>query len=438
MRTFYNILFNLGFLLGAPFYFFRLWRRGNWREGFGQRFGSYSSKVKQALTNRRIIWIHGVSVGEVNLAALLVHALEERLPAFKFVISTTTTTGMGELKRKVPASVEKVYYPIDLRPWVRRACAVLHPSVAILIEAELWPNFLWHARRRGFPVLLVNARISDRSFPRYRRFGFLFRDLFGSLAAVSTQSERDAQRLRQLGCRGDAVRAVGSLKFEPPAPSDQTLDVAKLLRYAGRRDGAPVLLAASTHEGEEALLGEIFLHLRARHPDLFLVLVPRHFERARAVGAQLDRRGVRFEYRSEIRYAGEPKPGASDCLLVNTTSELRHFFPHAEVVFIGKSLIGRGGQNPIEPAAAGRAIVVGPHMQNFPDIVPRFLEAEALIQVTNASGLERALDDLLADQRLRHQLGERARRVVDENRGALARTVEMIVATLDAEGVLDD
>lgn len=438
MRTIYNVLFNIGFLLGAPFYFFRLWRRGNWRDGFGQRFGKYSSKVKQALTNRRVLWIHAVSVGEVNLAALLVRALEERLPAFKFVISTTTTTGMGELKRKVPATVEKVYYPIDRRPWVRRACAVLHPSAAILVEAELWPNFLWHARRRGFPVMLVNARISDRSFPRYRRFGFLFRDLFGSLAAVSTQSERDAQRLRQLGCRGDAVRAVGSLKFEPPAPSDQVLDVAKLLRYAGRRDGAPVLLAASTHEGEEAVLAEIFLRLRMRHPDLFLVLVPRHFERARAVGSQLDRRDVRFQYRSEIRYSGEPKAGANDCLLVNSTGELRHFFPHASVVFIGKSLIGRGGQNPIEPAAEGRAIVFGPHMQNFADIVSRFVEAEAVIQVSDEAGLERALEDLLSHETQRTELGQRARRVVDENRGALARTVDMIVSTLDAEGVLDD
>ncbi len=437
MRTFYNLLFNLGFVLAAPFYFFRVWRRGNWRDGFGQRFGRYSSKVKQALTNRRVIWIHGVSVGEANLAALLQRALEERLPAFKFVLSTTTTTGMGELRRKVPATVEKVYYPIDRRPWVRRACAVLHPSAVILVEAELWPNFLWHARRRGFPVMLVNARISDRSFRRYRRFGFLFRDLFGSLACVSTQSERDAQRLRELGCRGAAVHAAGSLKFEPPAPSDQLLDVAKLLRHAGRREGAPVLLAASTHDGEETLIAEIFLRLRARHPGLFLVLVPRHFERSKSVGSQLDRRGVRFEYRSEVRYSVEPEPGANDCLLVNSTGELRHFFAHASVVFVGKSLIGRGGQNPIEPAAEGKAIVFGPHMQNFPDIVPRFLEADAAIQVSDARGLERALDDLLGDADRREVLGRNARRVVDANRGALERTVTRIVATLEAAGVLN-
>ncbi|MCC6231382.1 MAG: 3-deoxy-D-manno-octulosonic acid transferase, partial [Verrucomicrobiales bacterium] len=436
MRTIYNVIFNVGFLLGAPYYFFRLWRRGHWREGFGQRFGNYSAKIKQAITNRRVIWVHGVSVGEVNLANLLVQALEDRLPAFKFVISTTTTTGMGELRRKAPMSVEKVYYPIDRRPWVRRACNTLHPRAVVLVEAELWPNFLWHIKRRGVPVMLVNARISDRSFRRYRRFGFLFRNFFRQFAAVTTQSERDAQRLRELGCAPRAVHAVGSLKFEPPAvANDLVLDVAKLLRHAGMRDGARVLLAASTHEGEEALIAEIFSRLRTRHPDLFLVLVPRHFERSKSVGSQLNRQRLRYEYRSEIRYSSEPAPGSNDCLLVNSTGELRQFFPHATVVFIGKSLVGRGGQNPIEPAAAGKPIVFGPHMQNFPDIVPRFLEADAAVQVGDAAELERALNDLLSDPTRCATLGANARRVVEANRGALERTVSTIVATLEAEGV---
>lgn len=427
MRTTYNILFTIGFLLSFPYYFFRLWRRGGWKEGFTERFGKYSARTKQALTNRRIVWIHAVSVGEVNLATLLLRGLEPRFPHFKFVVSTTTTTGMAELRRKLPISVEKVYCPIDRRPWVRRAFGILNPEALILIEAELWPNMLWQARRRRIPVMLVNARISERSFRRYRRASFLFRDLFSGLAAVSSQSERDRSRLITLGCTPDAVYTVGSLKFEPnPAAHSRPLDVPRLLKHAGMPDNARILLGGSTHDGEEAALAEIYSRLRKNHPDLYLVLVPRHFERGRSIGSQLERRGIRFVYRSEVNFASDPKPGSSDCLLVNSTGELAQFYPHAHVVFVGKSLHGVGGQNPIEPAAAGRPIVFGPNMQNFPDITSRFLDAEAAIQVPNALQLEITLSELLSNPARCETLGRNALAVVEANRGALERTVNMI------------
>jgi len=436
MRTIYNILFSIGFLLSFPYYFFRLWRRGGWREGVGERFGRYSARVKQALTNRRIVWIHAVSVGEVNLATLLVRALEPRLPTFKFVVSTTTTTAMAELRRKLPLIVEKVYFPIDRRPWVRRAFGILNPEILILIEAELWPNVLWQARRRGVPVVLANARISDRSFPRYRKARFLFRDLFQGLDAVSAQSEHDRDRLVQLGCRPESVHPVGSLKFEPSLAGDgRPLDAPKLLRQAGMPENARVLLGGSTHDGEEVALAEIFSKLRKKHPDLYLVLVPRHFERARAIGSQLARRSLRYVYRSEVNFAAEPEPGSTECLLVNSTGELRYFYPHAHVVFMGKSLHGVGGQNPIEPAAAGRAIVFGPNMQNFPDIAPRFLKADAAIQIRDAAQLERTLDALLSDPARCETLGRNARQVVDSSRGALDRNVSMILDVLQEHGI---
>ncbi len=434
MRTIYNILFTVGFILSFPYYFFRLWRRGGWREGVGERFGRYSARIKQALTNRRMVWIHAVSVGEVNLATLLIRALEPRLPNLKFVVSTTTTTGMAELRRKLPQNIEKVYCPIDRRPWVRKAFGILKPEILILIEAELWPNILWQARRRRVPVVLVNARISERSFANYRRAGFLFRDLFHGLAATTAQSDHDRQRLVTLGCDPDAVHPVGSLKFEPnPAVDARPLDVPRLLRQAGMPDSARVLLAGSTHDGEEAALAEIFQRLRRTHPDLYLVLVPRHFERARSIGSQLSRRGLRYVYRSEVSFAAQPAPDSSECLLVNSTGELRHFYAHADVVFVGKSLHGVGGQNPIEPAAAGRAIVFGPNMQNFPDIAPRFLEADAAIQVRNIAELEATLADLLANDTRRETLGRNARAVVESNRGALGRTVDIIMDVLRAE-----
>src|SRR6185295_5437709 len=178
MRSFYNILFTFGFLLSSPYYFVKMLRRGQWRDGFGQRLGRFSSKVKQAMTNRHILWIHAVSVGEVNMATQLIAALEHRLPNLKIVVSTTTSTGMGELNKKLPSHVQKIYYPIDRRFYVKRAILSIHPEAIVLVEAEIWPNFLWLAEELEIPTFLVNARLSNRSFRGYKRFGFLFRRLF--------------------------------------------------------------------------------------------------------------------------------------------------------------------------------------------------------------------------------------------------------------------
>src|SRR5947208_371853 len=206
MRFTYNILFLFFFCLSAPYYFLKMWRRGNWREGFAQRFGRYSSKVKQAMTNRHVLWIHAVSVGEVNVATQLIAAMEHRLPNLKIVVSTTTSTGMGELNNKLPSHIHRIYYPIDRRLYVRRAMMAIHPRLIVLVEAEIWPNFLWTARDYDIPTFLVNARLSPRSYRGYKRFGFLFRPLFAQFAGVGCQSEEDAQRLRRLGCRPEAVQ----------------------------------------------------------------------------------------------------------------------------------------------------------------------------------------------------------------------------------------
>src|SRR5215471_5943394 len=178
VRTSYNILFTVFFLLSSPYYFMRMRRRGNWQNGFSQRFGKYDSKLKQAITNRHVLWAHAVSVGEVNLCTQLIRALEPRMPNLKVVVSTTTTTGMGNLESKLPSHVSKIYYPIDRRKCVARALATIRPEAIVLVEAEIWPNFLWRAADLRKPVFLVNARLSDRSYKRYKKFGFLFRPLF--------------------------------------------------------------------------------------------------------------------------------------------------------------------------------------------------------------------------------------------------------------------
>lgn len=432
MRSLYNVLFMFFFCLSSPYYLLKMWRRGNWRRGFRQRFGVYDSKLKQALTNRHVLWMHAVSVGEVNVCTQLIRALEPRVPNVKIVVSTTTSTGMGELQRRLPSHIEKIYYPIDRKRYVYRALAVIHPEVVVLVEAEIWPNFIWRLRDKRIPLFLVNARLSQRSYRGYKRFGFLFRPLFAAFTGVGAQNEADAARLRQLGCRPETIQVVGSLKFDAAKLDEQRrLNVPGLLRQLGVPAGARLLVAGSTHDGEEAILAEQFLRLRRRFPDLFLVLVPRHFERGKDVGGQLNARGVRFAYRSEITATTQFRPEEVDCLLVNTTGELRFFYEHATVIFVGKSLTAEGGQNPIEPGALGKAMVFGPNMQNFSAVAASFLRENGAVQVRDAAELEKALESLLADGERRELLGQNALRVVRQNQGAIERTADMIVRHLE-------
>src|SRR5438477_2347721 len=213
-----------------------MWRRGNWRPGFNQRFGRYNSKFKQAITNRHTLWMHAVSVGEVNVCTQLISALEPRLPNLKFVVSTTTTTGMAGLQTKLPSHISKIYYPIDHRSCVSRALNTIHPEAILLIEAEIWPNFLWRACAMRIPLFLVNARLSDRSYRGYKRFGLLFRPLFAAFAGVGAQNEADAAKLRQLGCRPESIQVVGSLKFDAAKLDERRLlNVPAMLAQLGAK-----------------------------------------------------------------------------------------------------------------------------------------------------------------------------------------------------------
>ncbi|EEF62845.1 3-deoxy-D-manno-octulosonic acid transferase [Pedosphaera parvula] len=428
MRSLYNILFLIFFVLSSPYYFLRMSRRGNWQKGFAQRFGNYDVKLKQSITNRHIIWLHAVSVGEMNVCMQLIRALEPRLPNVKFVVSTTTTTAMSELQKKLPPHIGKIYYPVDRRKFVARALGTIRPDAIILVEAEIWPNFIWRARSMGIPLFLVNARLSDRSFPRYKKFKILFKQLFGAFTGVGAQNETDAGRLGEVGCRREAIHVVGNLKFDAAVLTGRrTLDVPAMLGQLGVPTDARILVAGSTHDGEELILAEIFLNLKKQFPDLFLILVPRHFERAKSAGNDLSKLAINFFYRSELAPDTQFEQGELDCLLVNTTGELRYFYEHATVVFVGKSLAARGGQNPIEPAALGKPVLFGPNMQNFTDVVKIFLADKSAIQVSDAAELETRIGELLSNPPRRQELGYRAQETVKEHQGATERTVEMIL-----------
>jgi 3-deoxy-D-manno-octulosonic-acid transferase len=408
-----------------------MWRRGSWRAGFGQRFARYGAEILAVLGRGPVLWLHAVSVGEVGVCLQLLRALEQNLPAFQFVVSTTTSTGMGELRRRLPSHIQPIYYPADFSGVVRRALNTLRPKAIILVEAELWPNLLWQAQDRDIPLFLVNARLSERSFKGYGRFSVLFRPIFSRFRAVGCQQPGDAQRLIALGFSAAAVRTVGNMKFDAAQPEDLPgLDVPGLLRQIGVNTNAKLLVAGSTHPGEEAILAEMLPRLRRRFPNLFLILVPRHFERAKEAGQELATRGLAFVYRTEITGEKSFAPGQLDCLLVNSTGELKFFYEQAALVFVGKSLTVEGGQNPIEPAALGKAMVFGPNMQNFKAVAAAFLAEHAAIQVPDAAGLEQAIAELLGDDQRRSEMGARALQVVRQNLGATERTVQLIAERL--------
>jgi 3-deoxy-D-manno-octulosonic-acid transferase len=331
----------------------------------------------------------------------------------------------------LPSHIQPIYYPADFSGVVRRALNTLRPKAIILVEAELWPNLLWQAQDRDIPLFLVNARLSERSFKGYGRFSVLFRPIFSRFRAVGCQQPGDAQRLIALGFSAAAVRTVGNMKFDAAQPEDLPgLDVPGLLRQIGVNTNAKLLVAGSTHPGEEAILAEMLPRLRRRFPNLFLILVPRHFERAKEAGQELATRGLAFVYRTEITGEKSFAPGQLDCLLVNSTGELKFFYEQAALVFVGKSLTVEGGQNPIEPAALGKAMVFGPNMQNFKAVAAAFLAEHAAIQVPDAAGLEQAIAELLGDDQRRSEMGARALQVVRQNLGATERTVQLIAERL--------
>ena len=427
MRLLYNILFPFLFVIGAPYYFWKLVRRGNWRPHFGERFGGYG-QLADELKDQRVLWLHAVSVGEANLAVQLVEALQPQIVDWKIVVSTTTTTGRAELERKLPEGVRVVYYPIDWLPFVGRAFRAMNPAAIVLVEAEIWPNLFWQAIRAKVPMHLVNARLSEKSARGYEKWSFIFKPLFASLESVGVHHEVDAKRLESVGSIPDAITVTGNLKFDQAvAPPAGGFDAASVLAQLGVSE-RPVLLGGSTFDGEEAILAEHLPRWQEVCPELFLIVVPRHCERAAAVEAVLQNAGLQVARRTEL----ENSPEKPDVLLVDTTGELKAFFEVATIVFMGKSLTAQGGQNPIEPAAVGKPVVFGPFMQNFAAVTRQLLEAEGAVLVADEAELAAVVDQLLADEVRRQRLGAAAREVVEANQGATQRTAEYLGKALRA------
>lgn len=419
----YNLLFPLVFLLLLPKFISRMLRRGGYKKDFSQRFGRYGRETAARFAEGRRIWIHAVSVGELFVAFRFIEEYRRIHPEALFVVSTNTSTGHSLAEKKLNPSDVLIYFPLDF-PWVvRRVLRQINPLKLILVECEFWPNLIRQAHRRGIPVSLINGRISDSSFKGYMKLRPLMRRLLERISPVCVQGRQDAERVLALGAREESVRIPGTAKYDLPAPSADAADGARaVLRQCCVPEQTRILLGGSTWPGEEDALCRIYKNLRKQHPDLFLVLVPRHAERREEVVKVLDSQGLTYVLRS----ANAAVSSRPDVLVVDTTGELMSFYAAAEVVFVGKSLCAHGGQNPIEPALFGKAIVVGPNMENFPSVMDDFLSAEALRQVPDVQALGKTVAELLADPAACARLGQAARRVVESHRGVIAAMVRAV------------
>lgn len=410
-----NCLYLLVLSLLSPWLLYRALRTGRYRRGLRDKLlGLRESPSTGA------VWFHGVSVGEIHLLRQVIAAFRRRYPDVPCVLSTTTDTGYDEARRCFP-ELFVFYYPFDFSWAVRRSLQILSPRLIVLAEAELWPNFLMAARRQGAPIAVINGRMSPRSLRRYQSIKPLSRWLFGHLDLLLMQTEHYARAVRLLGAHPDRVAVTGNLKFDGVL-MDRSNPRTRFLRDILKvKDDEFVWIAGSTQAPEEEIVLGIWQKLRRDHPKLRLFLVPRHKDRFEEVAQLLTQAGVNFARRSSCADLGRP------VILVDTMGELGPLWGLADVAFVGGSLDGRrGGQNMIESAAFGAAVVFGPHVWNFADTAKRLIEAHAACQVADAGQLETMVRLLLEDNEERQQLGTAAREFVLHQQGATEQTVGML------------
>ncbi|MCX6935646.1 MAG: hypothetical protein NTZ01_05585 [Verrucomicrobia bacterium] len=422
----YNLLFTVGFGLTWPYFTYLIWRRQPFLERFGERLGHYPRELKEWLKDpRRPVWIHAVSVGEMLLARVLVRELRAKRPDLRILITTGTPTGRKVGEPLLDAQTRLIYVPTDFYYSMLRAFRRINPSVLILVENEIWPNMLWRARKMGVEVFLVNSRLSRRNRRLFRIARTFVRPVLQMFDWIGVQSPEDLRRFAIAGFPEDRLHLMGSMKYDVAAlAADNPGKGLELRKSAGWDQGQVVLLGGSTHPGEEKVLAEVVRDLKRRHPQLRLMLVPRHAERTRSILAELATTGLRVVRRSRLEEEGQTDP---DVILVDTTGELRDLYPTADVVFIGKTLTGTGGQNFLEAARHGRAIVAGPHMDNFMALRREFEDKKAIRIVGSAEELRQELDRLFGSAEQRQLLGQRAIDCFREHLGAGARCAEVLL-----------
>jgi 3-deoxy-D-manno-octulosonic-acid transferase len=420
MRYLYTLA---GYLLLAPIFCAVLWfrslRDARYRQRFSQRFGNGETMAEPS------IWVHAVSVGEVNAAAVLVRTLYDRYPGIPLVVTTLSPTGDERARALLGDRANIRYLPLDLPGSVSRFFDRVKPRIAVIFETELWPNLYHECGRRRVPLVLASARLSPRNMSRYRRFISLFREVLSNRVTVAAQGEGDAERFRSLGADPERTHVTGNLKFDFAVPANVKTKGAELRQlYAADR---PVWVAGSTHAGEEAQVLEAHREVRKTHPGAILALVPRHPQRFSEVASWLEKQNVRF-----IRHS-QPSARTRDLevVLVDTLGELLDFYAMGDVAFVGGTLVEVGGHNLLEPAALGLPVLAGPHNFNGADIAKILVERGAVFIVNDARELAAKVSVLLSNPEDRARIGTLGRECVEDNRGALNKLLSLIDPLLE-------
>ena len=419
MWTLYEILLVIGLLLYLPK---AVWRRRLPHRGWSMRLGRYPSQVTERLEGRPTLWVHAVSVGEVLAARPLLHGLTQGSPQTPLVLSTITPSGFDIAATQIQDHGVAIYFPLDLRGCVRRALDALHPRLLLLVESELWPTVIRLAKARGIPIAIVNGRISNRAFGRYQLVKPWLAQILGHVDLFLMQSQADADRMVQLGAPLSRVRVVGSLKWDASSgtrPTPQAIqDIAAQLGLNGQ---GVMIVAGSTHRGEETAVLKAFHALRSSDPTVRLIIAPRHLERLGEVEGLIRQAGL-----TAARLSQRPHVGAWDVGLVDTFGQLAHYYALATIAFIGGSLIPHGGQNPLEAASVGKPIVFGPSMENFEVIAHELLAHHAARQVANGQELGQLLHELLGHPTEAQAMGRRAQELTERFQGATERTLQAL------------
>ncbi len=440
MYLLYSILLFLFLLFSSPYFLFRMVTKGKYKKGLRQRLGFTPPLYTGAgfipeLKNKDIIWVHAVSVGEVIAASPIIDAMRRRFPEYSFLISTVTDTGQDMARKAVSDPKEIIYFPLDFKWIVNKVLKVIQPRLFIMVETELWPNFIRETKKREIPLAVVNGRISPSSFKGYKVIKSFLKRVLSNIDLFSMQSERDKERIISLGAPEEKVYTTGNVKFD--GLKTEIPDREKLAEELKISLKDLVLVAGSTHSREEEIILDIYQKAKEEFPDLKFILAPRHPERIPEVESLCKNRNLSYIRRSQItdhppqRGETSPSAGRSQIILLDTIGELAKVYSLATIVFVGGSLVPIGGHNILEPAALGKAPIFGLYMHNFTESARLLLEGKGGIQVRNKEELLERILNLLRDAKEREGLGEKAQRIVKEHQGASEQTVELIGKLLE-------
>lgn len=425
-----RILYNLAFIIFGVFYLPYLVVTKRYRYGMKDRFGFLPEQVRAISFKGKVIWLHAVSVGEMKALSILAPLVRKAYPSHTLLFSTVTHTG-NKVARTIATGNEGVFYlPLDISFIVDRVTKIIRPEIFISIETELWPNLIHSLNKSGVKLILVNGRISNKSYSRYKRARFFISSILKKFSLISMQSDQDAVRILTLGAPKERVFVTGNLKFDLPLLSLDNKRI-ELRKRLGLKDDDILLIAGSTHKGEEEVVIDCFVKLKKEYNNLRLLIAPRHIERTEEIEKLLAKNNLNPVRMSAIEIASAPtlsEPRNNRVVFIlDTIGELRTMYSSSDIVFIGGSLVKKGGQNPIEPASLARPIIFGRFTFNFQDVIRIFLENDAAIQVENKEELYSAIRFLLDNPKERKRLGINARDTITKNSGSSQRTIDLIL-----------